>query len=227
LTEKLQKRILHHEPRFSNHSFQFCLVRKTFTYDPQTDRRTDNTLLFYVVEGLTADCCPNTQHTYPTVPFLHACYIRTHIRFFSHNTRIFIHALLHTCTDLTFFVFMPICILLYTFHLLQLRSVNCLNKDLSIYPSVYLLLSSSSSVAILVNLLSEVYLTLSAFFAADHGGGLRKRRENCMTSSNICMASSGQLMLGCAFEATSSGQNVCRRRVMARCFCYAIQRSNQ
>jgi len=28
---------------------------------------------------------------------------------------------------------MPICILLYTFHLSQLSSVNCLNKDLCIY----------------------------------------------------------------------------------------------
>jgi len=28
---------------------------------------------------------------------------------------------------------MPICILLYSFHMLQLRSVSCLNKDLSVY----------------------------------------------------------------------------------------------
>jgi len=52
---------------------------------------------------LTPDSCPYTQHTYPTVTFLHACYIRTHIRIFFHNTRIFIHSLLHTRTDLTFY----------------------------------------------------------------------------------------------------------------------------
>jgi len=51
----------------------------------------------------TPDCCPNTQHTYLTLTFLHSCYIKTHIRFFFHNTRIFIHLLLRTRTDLTLY----------------------------------------------------------------------------------------------------------------------------
>jgi len=54
----------------------------------------------------TPDCCQNTQHTYPTVTFVHACYTRTHVRFLFHNTRTLIHSLLglHTRTDLTFYI---------------------------------------------------------------------------------------------------------------------------
>jgi len=65
-------------------------------YPPRHNATTSDT-------EFTPDCCPNTQHIYPTVTFLHTCYIRTHIRFFFHNTRIFIHLLLHTRTDLTFY----------------------------------------------------------------------------------------------------------------------------
>jgi len=96
---------------------------------------------------LTPDCCPNTQHTYPTVTFLHACYMymRTHIRFLFHNTRIFIYSFIttHTYWFNILLRIMPICILLYTFHLLQLRSVNCLNIELSIYLHVCIYISIS------------------------------------------------------------------------------------
>jgi len=71
---------------------------------------------------LTPDCCPNTQHTYPTVTFLHACYIRTHSRFFFHNTRIFNHSLLHTRTDLTFYFHAD---LHFTVHILFVTTAFC------------------------------------------------------------------------------------------------------
>jgi len=45
----------------------------------------------------------SVTHTSPTVTVLHACYIKTHIRFLFHNTRIFIHSLLHARTELTFY----------------------------------------------------------------------------------------------------------------------------
>jgi len=55
-------------------------------YPPRHNATTSDT-------ELTPDCCPNTRHTYPIVFFLHACYIRIHIRvFFFHNTRTFIHS---------------------------------------------------------------------------------------------------------------------------------------
>jgi len=91
-------------------------------------------IAFTTLQPQTPSSLPTVSRTlntlnYPTVTLLHACYVRTHIRFFFHNTRIFIHSLLHTCIDLTFYF-------LAYLHFTAIHSI-CYNCVLSIHSFIY------------------------------------------------------------------------------------------
>jgi len=77
---------------------------------------------------------------------------------------------------------MPVCILLYTFRLLQLRSVNCLNKDLSIC----LCLSVCLSIWLRVSATVDVeFLSLICQFTIGDVSQLRSQRDSSRSSIPI------------------------------------------